>query len=186
MSTPASQGGGPSLVALLCPNCQFQLPAQPEEVAWVCAQCGQASLLDETQAGGLRAIAVHYAAGVPAGGKGRPFWVADGHVNLQRETYSGNRGNEALQFWGNGRRFFVPAFKVPLEQMVSLGMDLVTRQPALQPGQPAWFLPITVGPADVRPLAEFIVLGVEAGRSDKLKSVSMELQLGTPELWIMP
>jgi hypothetical protein len=181
-----SAAEGPILIPLLCPNCQFPVPALPDETGWVCGQCGQASLLDEAERGGLRPIAIQYAAGIPANAKGRPFWVCAGAVALRRDTYSGDRTREAEGFWGSGRYFYIPAFKCALEQLVSLGVDLVGRQPALQPGQPAWFLPITVGLEDVRPLAEFIVLGVEANRSDKLKSLSFNLNLSEPQLWILP
>jgi hypothetical protein len=187
MTAPALKpGAGPVLVPLLCPNCQFPVPALPDETGWVCGQCGQAALLDESESSGLRAIPIHYAAGIPPNAKGRPFWVCGGSVALRRDTYSGDRSGEAEGFWGTGRYFYIPAFKCALEQLVSLGVDLVTRQPALQPGQPAWFLPITAGLEDVRPLAEFIVLGVEASRSDKLKSISFNLSLSEPQLWILP
>jgi len=185
MTTPAGSAS-PTLVPLLCPNCQTPIPALPDEVAWVCAQCGQATLLDEDQKGGLRAIPIQYAAGIPANAKGRPFWIALGRVALRRDTYSGDRTREAEQFWGDGRRFYIPAFKLPLEQLVAVGTDLLGRQPTLEAGQPAWFIPMTVGLDDIRPLAEFIVLGVEAGRSDKLKSLNFNLTLSEPQLWILP
>jgi hypothetical protein len=176
----------PVLVPLLCPNCQNPLPAVPDEVGWVCAQCGQASVLDENQRGGLRPIDVQYAAGIPANSKGRPFWICLGTVALHRSTYSGDKTRESEQFWGSGRRFYIPAFKCGLEQLVSMGVDMVSRQPALQPGSPSWFLPITASLDDVRPLAEFIVLGVEAARSDKLKELAFNLNLSEPDLWILP
>jgi hypothetical protein len=176
----------PVLVPLQCPNCQTPLPALPDEVGWVCGQCGQASVLDEAEAGGLRPIAIQYAAGIPSGAKGRPFWICMGSVALRRDTYSGDRSRESEQFWGNGRRFYIPAFKCPLDQLVSMGVDMVTRQPDLQPGSPAWFLPLTASMEDIQPLAEFVVVGVEASRSDKLKSLALNMNLGEPELWILP
>jgi hypothetical protein len=41
-------------------------------------------------------------------------------------------------------------------------------------------------PDDVRALAEFIVLAVEAARKDKLSHLQFDLQLGAAELWIIP
>lgn len=176
----------PVLIPILCPHCQTPLPALPDEVGWVCATCGQATVLDEAQPAGLRPIHIQYAAGIPANDKGRPFWICVGSVAIRRDTYSGDKSRESQQFWGTGRFFYIPAFNCPLEQLVSLGVDLVGRQPALQPGSPAWFLPITVSLDDVRPLAEFIILGVEAARSDKIKGLSFNLNLTDPELWILP
>jgi hypothetical protein len=176
----------PALIALLCPNCQAPLPAQPDEVGWVCGTCGQASVLDEAESSGLRRINIQYAAGIQPNSRGRPFWICVGSLAIRRDTYSGDKSRESQQFWGTGRFFYIPAFSCPLDQLVSLGVDLVGRQPALEPGSPAWFLPITVSLDDVRPLAEFIVLGVEAARSDKLKGLSFSVNLSDPELWILP
>ena len=47
----------PGLVALQCTRCSTPVPAEPDEVAWICLNCGQGLLLDEVE-GGLRAIAV--------------------------------------------------------------------------------------------------------------------------------
>ena len=45
--------------------------------------------------------------------------------------------------------------------------------------------PITLPLADVKSLAEFIVVGIEAERSDKVKEVNFTLELKEPELWVL-
>jgi len=175
------------LIPMLCPKCQTPVGAHPEETAWVCATCGQGLILDD--ATGLQPLEFHYAAGMPANQPGRPFWIATGTVRLgERKTYYANSEavKEAAAMWAVPRRFFVPAFTLPLEQSLELGTRLLVQPPSLELGSPAAFTPVTVRPEDMRPLVEFIVLGLEAGRKDKLMSVEFGLELETPELWILP
>lgn len=175
------------LLPMLCPQCQTPVPARPEETAWVCATCGQGLRLDDTT--GLKPLEFHYAAGIPANQAGRPFWIANATVRLgERKTYYANTDvvREAAAMWAAPRRFFIPAFTLPLEQALELGTRLLLQPPALNPGSPAAFEPVTVRPEDMRPLAEFIVLGLEAARKDKLMSVEFGLDLESPELWILP
>ncbi|MBL8058510.1 MAG: hypothetical protein JNK29_17535 [Anaerolineales bacterium] len=177
-----------TLVPLLCPNCRAALPAQPDEIAWRCAECGQAWQLaeaDPSSAFGLAPLEIFFDARLDPRVHGRPFWVAEGRVGLRRETYSGNQDRQAQEFWSQPRRFCVPAFTCPLETLVSLGMELLREPPDLQPGPAAPFTAVTLPRADVRDMAEFIVVGVEAGRKDQLKRLEANLQLSEPELWIL-
>lgn len=172
------------LIPLLCIRCSTPLPAGLDEVAWRCSQCGQGLLLNELS--GLEALEVHFAAGIPASTPGRPFWVADAKVSLRRDTYEGNQGRDAEAFWRGLRRFFIPAFACPQETLLSLGSQLLLQPPTLTEGPPAPFLPVTFSPQDARSLAEFIVVAVEAARSDMLKELQFNLELGEPALWVLP
>ena len=100
--------------------------------------------------------------------------MVEGSVQLQRTTYAAlsDKAREAQQLWCQPRRFFIPASEVPLQTLADLGPRLVLNPPALQPGPPAPFEPVTVSPDDLPALAEFIVLAIEAGRSDMLKQVT--------------
>jgi hypothetical protein len=172
------------LIPLLCIKCAAPLPAQPEETAWVCAQCGLGLQLDEQS--GLAALEVHYAAGIPVNGRGKPFWVAEGRVALQRQTYSGNKSQEAAQFWSRPRRFFIPAYDAPMEALTEEGRRLLLSPPALDEGPPAPFAPVTLSREDAATSAEFLVVAVEAERKDKLKELRFTLDLQPPVLWILP
>lgn len=173
------------LIPMFCPKCQNAIPANPGESAWVCGQCGQGLLLSDEKA--LLPFAFHFAEGIPAGKAGRPFWVADGRAVLQRSTYGGDQSAQMREFWQTSRRFFIPAYELPLDQMIETGSSLLKSNPGLpKEGQPAAFLPVVVGREDLLALAEFIVMGNEAARSDKLKELKIELVLEDPQLWIMP
>jgi hypothetical protein len=137
---------------------------------------------------GLLPIPVYYTASIPPGGRGKPYWVVDGKVSLQRETYRSNSGSarDAEQFWSAPRRFFVPAYAADTETLLRAGVGLLTKPPALQSGPPAAFERVTLYMEDIKPLAEFIVMAVEAGRKDALRKATFSLQLSPPALWILP
>jgi hypothetical protein len=176
------------LIPLVCLKCDAPLPAQPDEVAWVCTRCGQGLLLDEAAERGLSPLLVQYANGLDPNRKGKPFWVVEGSVQLQRTTYAtlSDKAREAQQLWSQPRRFFIPASEVPLQTLADLGPTLVLNPPALQPGPAVLFEPVTVSPDDLPALAEFIVLAIEAGRSDMLKQVNIQVNLSEPALWVLP
>jgi hypothetical protein len=122
--------------------------------------------------------------------------VVSGLVALQRVTFSGDNSRDMQQFWAQPRWFFIPAYSLTLDQLADAGLRFLkqplTLQEAGAPGidalaqVPTPFLPVTVHPEDIQPLAEFIILAVEAERRDQLQTVSFTLQLGQPELWIFP
>lgn len=172
------------LIPLLCIQCNTAVPAQPDEVAWVCAQCGQAMLLDERK--GLVPLQVHYAAGIPQNTLGRPFWVAQGKVSLQRELFQGNKTAEAQLLWSQPRRFTIPAYTCTLDMLLKDGPQYLLKPPSLEPGPAARFQPVTLAPGDLQALAEFIVVAIEAERSDMLKQVEVSVSIGEPALWILP
>jgi len=173
------------LIPLVCVKCQTRLPAEPGEVAWVCGQCGQGLQLDTGK--GLIPLEVNYTTGIVPNTPGKPFWVTEGKVTFaSRQTYSGNEDREAHNFWAQPRQFFVPAFNNTLEALLDLGSRFLQQPPSLQPGPASRFEPVTLALEDVKPLAEFIVMALEAGRKDKLKEIQFSLELSSPVLWVLP
>ena len=173
------------LVALKCLRCETPIPAAPDEIAWVCERCGQGWMLDEVS--GVASQAFHFAAGIQPGKRGSPFWVAGGSLRLNRQTYASfsKKDNEAAEFWAVPRRFFIPAFACDLETTLNLGTALLRNPPHLAEGGPAPFLPVTISPRDIYPLAEFIVIAIEAERKDSIKQLDFSLELRAAELWVL-
>ncbi len=174
------------LIPLVCYSCSAAIPAGVEEVAWVCQTCGKGLLLDEER--GTTSLEIHYMAGSQPGTPGKPYWVARGMASLgRRDIYGGgNQAQEAARFWQGERLFFIPAFACTLDQLIEVGTKLLLQPPALTEGNPCAFLPVVTHPADVKPYAEFILMGIEAGRKDKLRSLDFTLTLGEPALWVLP
>lgn len=172
------------LIGLECVRCGTPVPAEPEEVAWICANCGQGLRLDDEA--GLAALGVHFGAGSRKDGlRWRPFWVASGRVQVSsRESYGRDAAPDPL--WAGPVRFVIPAFATSLEQAVAWGTDFVRRPPDLTAGEPTDLESVTVDPAAVHPLARFVVLSVEASRRDMLEQIAFVIDLAPPELWCLP
>ena len=173
-----------TLNPLLCVHCGTPLPAQPGELVWACTQCQQGQMIFKGEE--LVPIEINYHSGISAGATGRPYWVANGTVHMNRQTYSGSDLKEAQRFWSTARMFFIPAYNCTLERLVELGPRMLQQPVALQAGPIASFEPVTVVQDDIYGLAEFIVMGIEASRKDKLKELTFQLELGLPALWILP
>ncbi|TAK13181.1 MAG: hypothetical protein EPO32_06005 [Anaerolineae bacterium] len=173
------------LLALKCPQCSTSIPAGLDEVAWTCATCKTGLLLDEEKT--LARLAFHYGEGIPAGQPGRPFWVAQGKVTLNRESRNMfGKDDESFKYWAAGRRFFIPAYACDVDELVNMAITFLNDQPDLKPGPAVPFHPVTMLPGDMMPVAEYVVVGVEALRKDQVKKVNFTLDLSEPELWILP
>ncbi len=172
------------LVPLLCSRCNTAVPAAPDEVAWVCANCGQGLLLDDEK--GIRPLEVRFARpGAEAGLLWKPFWVAVGRVMFElRQTYGRDRGPDEM--WASPQTFVIPAFECSLEEAAEWGLGFLRNPPNLVPGENGKLERATLGAEEARTLAEFVVLTVEAGGRDQLKAVSFTLDLEAPVLWALP
>jgi hypothetical protein len=177
------------LVPLQCVKCQAPVRANVDEVAWVCEQCGQGLLLAQTTAENISTveIEVFFSNALPQGKPGYPFWVTSGTVNIaRRDTYRGNEGKAAQAFWSAPRLFYVSAWAASLDDLVANGVRRLYEPVPMQAGSRTAFLPVVTLPADLRPLCEFMVMSVEAARSDYLKHVDFDIKLLPPQLWILP
>jgi len=112
--------------------------------------------------------------------------VAQGVVSVGRKTYSGDENRQAQEFWRTPRTFFVPAYTCSLDELISLGMQLLRQPVSMMSGPTTAFLPVTLSIEDVRPMAEFIIMGIEAERRDMIKSVAVQLNIDVPVLWVLP
>ena len=173
------------LIPLLCTRCQTMVPAHPDEVAWVCEQCGQGLLLDDER--GATAMDVFFSSAIAQNGVGRPFWVARGAVTIsKRLTYSGDQGKSAQEFWGQPRLFYIPAWQQEVGEIVAAGVALLRKPVGMQAGGRCKIQPVVLSPRNVQPVAEFIVMSIEAERSDAMKEMGFTVKLDPPQLWVLP
>lgn len=172
------------LIPLVCVKCRAPVQANPDELAWVCEQCGQGQILDETR--GLIELPVFFSRGIAQGQRGRPFWVTRGQVSISmRETFKGNEERAAREFWAGPRLFYIPAWDASLDETIALGVQMLLNPQRMETGSPAPFLPVTTGPDDLRALAEFMVISIEADRRDAMKKIDFGVTLEQPQLWVM-
>lgn len=175
------------LVPLRCLRCDTPVPAEINQVVWACDRCGQGLLLDEKE--GLLTLEIHYSTGIDPDGKGKPYWITRGQVSLTRQAHrewSDIDQRVAQSFWEDPRVFVIPAYTLPMEELLERSMKTYPKLPGYSEGPPVPFEPVTLSPSDLPSLVEFIVLADEAGREDNLKSIDISVELDTPHLWVLP
>ena len=174
----------PSLVALLCPTCGADIAATDGEFAWSCRHCEAGVRLDE-QLGSVL-LDIGYDAGVAPGSTGAPYWVVTGRVTVTRKTFGFFDANaESGRQWRDPVQFFIPATLAGLDTIADRGPALLLSPPPFSPGPIRPFSAVTTPPADLPALAEFIVMGVETGRSDKLSDLEVSVALDAPVLRVL-
>lgn len=172
------------LVPLNCIRCGTSIPAEIDEVAWACKQCEQGQQLGDQ---GLLPLEIQYSQGIAPNQKGKPFWICEGSVTIQRDTYGRAKSEkDAQQFWAQPHKFIIPAFPYPLEKFASEGVHWLENPPEMQPGPVARFEPVTVAVEDVPVWVEFLVVALEAERKDKVKKIAFNVELDKPQLWVLP
>ncbi len=185
MTLKMTKPTGTRLQPLRCLNCRLNLPAEIDEIAWVCPQCGQAQMLQNGQQ--LVETTINYHAKTVKDSPGHPFWIVEGSIHMERYTFWGiNNIEDAATFWKKPRKFYIAAFDLPIENIIQWGKYYLQKPLRLRPGIRSDFLPITLALEDVQAVADIIVVGIEASRPDKLKEINFTLSLSNPELWILP
>jgi len=178
------------LLALRCPVCEHPLTPGEDDLVILCPECRSAIHIGDD---GLSRINIQYAA--PAAGAGvtqwQPFWIFQGQVTiLKRTTQSGGSQKEAAQkMWGQPRHFYVPAWDVSLRKAQEIGSRMIELQHSYQAiAQPAdvQLTSVVLSAEDATKLLEFIILAIEARRSDWLTDFQFTLDLGQPKLWALP
>ena len=175
------------LVPLNCLECRHPIPAQPDEVAWVCSECGKGQRLSDED--NLIPLDVRYSASIAEGKTGRPFWVVVAEIQINRRVVAQQRGvsdESVRKTWEAPRRFFIPAFNLSIQELLSGVRESLFSPPETVPGPPAAFHSVTRRSMELQPLIEFLVMSIEADREDKLSYFKFTTVLEEPEFWILP
>jgi hypothetical protein len=174
------------LVPMYCIQCSARIPANPNEYAWRCSECGQGQRLAATDE--LVPCEIHFHADLEEGQPGFPYWVLRGQVEIHRTVAKpkADESEKAAEFWSRPHTFFVPAFECTLDEMIYRGGKLLMVPPGLESGSATSFHPVTLPMDDSLQLIDFLVAVIEADRSDALKRLQVTKNLSSPELWIIP
>ena len=177
------------LLLLRCPVCQNGLEPADEDVVVVCRQCHTPLSLGEQ---GIAPFELFYAQPKGEHGAWLPFWLFEGRVRMTtRQTQGGGKSaaKDAEQMWSVPRRLFVPAWDCPVPQARQIGRQMIENQVMLtaveRPPQ-AEMTSAVLSPDDARKLLDFIILTIEAERSDWLKDIRFALEAPPPTLWAIP
>ena len=82
-------------------------------------------------------------------------------------------------FWRKGYR------NTSLDDLLERSTSMFSNPPELQDGPAAAFEAVILSPRDLTSVIEYIILTVEAGRKDDIKSIDITVELDEPVLWIL-
>lgn len=170
------------LIALDCPACGSAMRGEGRDVIFFCSHCGAGALLG---AEGLDVI--ESSALLPAPGRHgrlwRPAWRIDAKITVADRRRAGGRETEG---WQGERIFVVPAFELPLTDLVLLARALseVAAAAGEVPREPIRGGVLSV--ADAVTLARHLVIGDEIRKPDMLQSVDVEIAERSHRLLAIP
>ena len=169
------------VVALACPGCEAALGPEVDSVAFCCGSCGQTWRVGRTR---LERLPVIWS----ATGDGRPWWRLPGQAHIvARDTFGASDGPSDR--WQRLPALWVPAWERDIKQALdwAFQQSIQTEQPAPGTQAPgARHVPCVVGADDAIAIARILVVHAETRRGDDLRRIEVELDVGTPELWILP
>ena len=119
-----------------------------------------------------------------------PFWVFDANVKINNRDAAGSITGYIMNIFGKEDKkvgkFYVPAFETPLENIMKLGLEFTKGQPEFDVLKKGKLKGSTYSSRDAMKFADFIFLGIEAGKSDTLRSISYDLGLSSPKVIAIP
>jgi len=170
------------LINLDCPACGSAMSGESHDVIFFCSHCGSAALLEED---GL--LTVESTALLPSPGRHaqvwRPAWIIEAEVSVEDRIRADGRRTEG---WSGERTFVVPAFGLPLPDLMMLsralsevvgGVGEVPREP-IHGG--------TLAVEDALTLVRHIMVGDEVRKRDDLASVRVEIRESSHRLAAIP
>jgi hypothetical protein len=170
------------LIGLDCPACGSAMAGEPHDVLFFCSHCGSGALLDPE---GLETV--ESTALLPAPGRHarvwKPAWIIEADVSVNQRIRADGR---ETQGWQGERTFVVPAFELPLNDIVQLGRALSAAAGAMGevPSEPIRGGVLTIEDAVI--LARHIVVGDEVRKPDMLASVQAEVTKKAHRLAAIP
>lgn len=159
------------LIPLDCPACGSAMSAAPEDEVFLCAHCGSGAVLGSAGLEIVEAMAL-----LPAPGRRaeswRPGWAIDADVTVARRTTADGRTTPG---WSQRRSFVVPAFDLPLGDLVRLGRALSQVAGATGDVPKAALPGGRLSLNDALTLLHHFVVGAEAEKADLLASLEVSV-----------
>lgn len=170
------------LIDLDCPACGSAMQGESHDVLFFCSHCGSGAILEDD---GLQTV--DSTALLPVPGRHarvwRPAWIVEADVVVGDRIRADGRRTDG---WRGERTFVVPAFPLPLPDLIQLSRALsnaadvvgeVPREP-IRGG--------TLSLADALTLARHIIVGDEVRKPDMLASVQVEVHEKSHRLAAIP
>lgn len=179
------------LEAVKCKKCDSGLMVEVNDNIVYCSSCGSGF---EIINGELVPIEINFASAAIRG-EGemiyKPFWLLKAHLNIAERKASGNFlknifGGSNDNTSGN-ITFYIPAFYCSIEAMKNLATQFTIRNPVASPQKyNTKLVGFAYGKEDAKKLAEFILISMEAEKSDTMKSFNYDMKFDNMEILGIP
>ena len=179
------------LEAVKCKKCDSGLMVEVNDNIVYCSSCGSGF---EIVNGDLIPIEINFAAAaIRSEGEliYKPFWLLKTHISIAERKASGNFLKNI--FGGSNDNtsgditFYIPAFYCTIDAMKNLATQFTTRNPIASPQKyNTKLVGFAYGKEDAKKLAEFILISLEAEKSDTMKSFKYDLKFDSMEILGIP
>lgn len=179
------------LEAVKCKKCDSGLVVEVNDNIVYCSSCGSGFEITE---GEFLPIEINFAAAAIRG-EGemiyKPFWLIKAHIQVFERKASGNFlkklfGGSADTDSGDVK-FYIPAFYCSLESMKDLATEFTMKHPVASPQKyNTKLVGFAYGKEDAKKLAEFILISLEAEKSDVMKNFSYKIEFNSMEILGIP
>ena len=179
------------LEAVKCKKCDSGLMVEVNDNIVYCSSCGSGFEIIE---GVLTPIEINFAAAaIRSEGEMiyKPFWLLKSNINIAERKASGNFLKNI--FGGSNDNtsgvitFYIPAFYCPIESMKNLATQFTMKNPVASPQKyNTKLVGFAYGKEDAKKLAEFILISMEAEKSDTMKSFNYDMRFESMEILGIP
>ncbi|MDZ4713528.1 MAG: hypothetical protein SGI89_14560 [bacterium] len=179
------------LEAVKCKKCDSGLVVEMNDNIVYCSSCGSGY---EIINGEFLPIEINFAAAALRGDGEliyKPFWLVKTKVEILDRKAGGNFlknlfGGSGEQTSGN-INFYIPAFYCSLESMKNLSTQFTSRNPVASPQKYNTKLTgFVYGKEDAKKLSEFLLISLEAEKSDTMKNFNYKIDFETMEVLGIP
>ncbi|MBS1493540.1 MAG: hypothetical protein JST55_08515 [Bacteroidetes bacterium] len=179
------------LVAIKCKSCDSGLVVSLNDNITYCQSCGSGwEIID----GELHPIEINFAAAAMRGDGElvyKPFWLVTANINiLERESSGGffsNLFGGSKEQTSGTIKFYIPAFTCELEKMKNLALAFTSSNPVASPQKfNTRLVGFNYGKEDAKKLAEFLLITIEAEKSDTIKTFRYDMNFEKLEILGIP
>lgn len=178
------------LVAVKCKNCDSGLVVEVNDNVTYCTSCGSGF---EIINGELTPIEINFAAATLRDNGEmiyKPFWLVKTHIDILERKASGAFLKNL--FGGNENssgdiNFYIPAFYCSLDVLKNLATQFTAKNPVASPQKyNASLIGFGYGKEDAKKLSEFILISLEAEKSDTIKKFKYKIDFKSLEILGIP
>ncbi|MBK9330841.1 MAG: hypothetical protein IPM96_00205 [Ignavibacteria bacterium] len=180
-----------TLEAVVCKSCGSGLSVEVNDNIVYCTSCGNGFEEIDSE---MKSIEINFAnAAFRSEGEliYKPFWLLNTSITILERKATGNFIKNLFggsgEFTGGDILFYIPAFYCKIESMEDLSKQFTLKNPVASPQKyNSKLTGFAYGKEDAAKLAEFILISLEAEKSDVIKSFRYEMKINSYSILGIP